>query len=69
MRIGARWLLDQYGNPMAVAEAMVNGELDADQCDFAEDILTPSIIQCAKIRIELGLKKKKLKNNSKHHEP
>lgn len=55
MRLGARWLLERYGNPMSVAEAMIRGELGADECEFAEDFLTPSLMQAARIRIELGL--------------
>lgn len=59
MRIGAEYLLRKYGSAGAVAEAMIKNQLSSDECRFAEDFLTPLVMQAAKIRIELGLNKDK----------
>ncbi|MCK9458209.1 MAG: hypothetical protein M0R80_00910 [Proteobacteria bacterium] len=50
MRIGGRDLLNKYGTALAVAEALLRGELNSNEEQFVEDVVSPTIMQAAVLR-------------------
>ncbi len=57
MRIGAEWLLEKYGTPLDVAEALIRGRLDSSEQEFVSDLVSKVILDAARVRVELGLAK------------
>ena len=54
--IGGERLLEKYGSPLAVAEALLEGKLDSLEQHFAWDATGRTIMEAAKIRLELSRK-------------
>jgi hypothetical protein len=54
--IGGERLLETYGSPMAVAEALLLGKLGSFEQEFVWDACGKTILEAAKIRIELTKK-------------
>lgn len=51
MIIGAKELLEKYGSPLAVAEALLKGEISSYQQQFVSCVVDDQIMEAAKFRI------------------
>lgn len=59
MRIGAGQLLQEYGGtPLSVAEALIEGRIDSYYHEFVGDVVSKTILEAARIRIELKMSEK-----------
>lgn len=56
MRIGAQNLLEDFGSPLAVAEALLEGRLNSFQQQFVADLVSGPIMEAARIRLERRIK-------------
>lgn len=66
MIISAKDLLNKYGNPLAIAEALLEGKLDSSEINYVSEIVDKIILEAAKIRIELKIKKRQAKSGAQH---
>ena len=51
--IGAELLVKKYGSPLAVAEALLKGEVGSHEQKFVNEVVSPIILQAAAIRLGL----------------
>ncbi len=52
MRIGAEQLIETFGSPLGVAEALLENRINKWDQEFVKDIVDHIILEAAKIRIE-----------------
>jgi hypothetical protein len=51
-RIGSENLLKKHGSPLAIAEALIKGELDSYEQMFVSDVVDKILLEAARIRLE-----------------
>lgn len=51
MRIGATELIQKYGSPLHVAEALLAGKLNSHEQGYVDDVVSESILEAAKFRM------------------
>lgn len=57
MRVGARELLDRFnGSRLAVAEALLNGQIRPIEEEFVADLLDPVLLTAVKLRHQKRLR-------------
>ncbi|HAU08040.1 MAG: hypothetical protein UW46_C0003G0037 [Candidatus Yanofskybacteria bacterium GW2011_GWF1_44_227] len=55
MIIGAADLLEKFGSPLAVAEALILGQLTSYEQDYVSELVGKIIMDAAKFRVEKSL--------------
>lgn len=55
MRVGARDLLNKYGSAMAVAEALLKGELLSIDEPFVDEVVSTTVMTAAAAKLGLNM--------------
>lgn len=62
MTIGQERVLEKYGSEFAIAVALIKGEVDSCDVQWAMTLINQPLILAARAHIELGFDKKKGKS-------